>query len=164
MCNHYYDYGHHDCKQREDHQHDYHPCNHCQNERKTIMTHAGHPKTQDIIIQDMRLSEFEKNRQINQHMVSVFDNFNVQYDIIFGANFLSKAGIRLNYSIGAMEGFDCVITFHPLDDLDSQEFDAMEDMFHIQVEDEPLDDDWFQRFAGEYKLTDVAESLTCYDI
>jgi hypothetical protein len=46
-----------------------------------------------------------------------------------GANFLSKAGIKLNYSTGAMEWFDCYIPLHPPGGLDSKEFDAMEDMF-----------------------------------
>ncbi len=51
------------------------------------------------------------------------------------SSFLSKTGIKLNYSKGNMEWFDCFIPLHKPGGLDSKEFDAMEDMFHIQIED-----------------------------
>ncbi len=54
-------------------------------------------------MQDIRLPEFDKNRRINQKKVLVFDNDNVNYNIILGTNFLSKTGIKLNYSEGNME-------------------------------------------------------------
>jgi hypothetical protein len=112
-------------------------------------------------MQDIRLPEFDKNRRINQQKVLVFDNDNVKYDIILGTNFLSKTGIKLKYSEGNMEWFDCSIPLHPPGGLDSSEFDAMEDMFHIQVEDEIFGEDW-QCFATEildakYDKTDVVE-------
>jgi hypothetical protein len=56
-------------------------------------------KTQEVVtMQDIRLPEFYKNRCINQQTVLVFDNDNVKYDIILGTNFLSKTGMKLNYS------------------------------------------------------------------
>jgi hypothetical protein len=79
----------------------------------------------------------------------VFDNNNVKYDIILGTNFLSKTGIKLNYSEGNMEWFDCFIPLSPPGGLDLNEFDAMEDMFHIQVEDEIFGEDWLNCFATE---------------
>jgi hypothetical protein len=54
-------------------------------------------------MQDIRLPEFNKNRRINQQKVLVFDNDNVKYGIFLGTNFLSKTGIKLNYSEGNME-------------------------------------------------------------
>ncbi len=58
--------------------------------------------------------------------------------------------------------FDCSIPLHLLGGLDSKEFDAMEDMFHIQVKDEIFGEDWLECFATEildakYEKTDVAE-------
>jgi hypothetical protein len=83
-------------------------------------------------MQDIRLPEFNKNRCINQQKVLVFDkNNNVKYDIILGTNFLSKTRIKMNYSEGNMEWFDCSIPLRPPGGLDLKEFDAMEDMFHI---------------------------------
>ncbi len=87
------------------------------------------------MMRDLRLPKFDKNRRINQQNVLVFDNDNVKYDIILGTNFLSKTGIKLNYSEGNMEWFVSSIPLHPRGGLDSKEFNAMEDMFHIQVED-----------------------------
>jgi hypothetical protein len=103
---------------------------------KLVRTFAGCLKTQEVVMmQDLRLPKFDKNRRINQQKVLVFDNNNIKYDIILGTNFLSKTGIKLNYSDGSMEWFDCSIPLCPPGGLDSKEFDAMEDMFHIQVRD-----------------------------
>jgi hypothetical protein len=46
--------------------------------------------------------------------------------------------------------------------LDSKEFDAMEDMFHIQVKDKIFGEDWLECFATEildakYDKRDVPE-------
>jgi hypothetical protein len=71
---------------------------------KLVRTLTGHLKMQEVIMmQDLRLPKFDKNRRINQQMLLVFDNYNIKYDIILGTNFLSKTGIRLNYSEGNME-------------------------------------------------------------
>ena len=116
-------------------------------------------------MQDIRLPKFDKNRHINQQKVLVFDNNNIKYDIILGTKFLSETGIKLNYSEGNMEWFDCSIPLRPPGGWDSKEFDAMEDMFHIQVEDEIFGEDWLECFATEildakYGKTDVAEVVT----
>jgi hypothetical protein len=115
-------------------------------------------------MQDIRLPEFDKNRHINQQKVLVFDNNNVKYNIILGTNFLYKTGIKLNYSEGNMEWFDCSIPLCPPGGLDLIEFDAMEDMFHIQVKDKISGEDWLECFATEildanYEKTDVAEVM-----
>ncbi len=130
---------------------------------KLVRTLAGRLKTQKIVtMQDIRLPEFNKNRRINQQKVLVFDNDNIKYDIILGTNFLSKTGIKLNYSEGNMEQFDCSIPLCPPGGLDLKEFDAMEDMFYIQVKDKIFGEDWLECFATEildakYDKTDVAE-------
>jgi hypothetical protein len=66
----------------------------------------------------------------------VFDNDNVENGIILGTNYLFKTGIKLNYSSeGNMEWFDFSIPLCPPEGLDLNEFNTMEDMFHIQVKD-----------------------------
>jgi hypothetical protein len=130
---------------------------------KLVRTLAGHLKTQDIVtMQDIRLQEFDKNRRINQQKVLVFDNDNVKYNIILGTNFLSKTGIKLNYSEGNMEWFVCSIPLCPPGVLDLKELDAMEDMFHIQVKDKIFGEDRVECFATEildakYEKTGVVE-------
>ncbi len=62
-----------------------------------------------------------------------------------------------------MEWFDCSIPLCPQPGgLDSNELDAMEDMFHIQVKVELFGEDWLECFAIEildakYEQTDVVE-------
>jgi hypothetical protein len=86
---------------------------------KLVRTLAGCLRMQeDVMMQNIRLLEFDKNRHINQQKVLVFDNDNIKYNIILGTNFLSKTGIKLNYSEGNMEWFDCSIPLHPPGGLD----------------------------------------------
>ncbi len=132
---------------------------------KLVRTLAGHLKTQEVItMRNLRLPEFDKNRRINQQKVLVFANNNVKYNIILGTKFLYKTGIKLNYSEGNMEWFDCSIPLCPPGGLDSKEFDPMEVMFHIQVKDEIFGEDWLECFATEildakYEKTDVAKVM-----
>ncbi len=117
---------------------------------KLVRTLTCHLKMQEVVtMRDLRLPEFDKNSCINQQKVLVFDNDNIKYDIILGTNYLSKTGIKLNYSEGNMKWFDCSIPLHPPGGLDSKEFDAIEDMFHIQVENEIFGEDWLECFATE---------------
>ncbi len=130
---------------------------------KLVRTLAGCLETQEVAtMQDLRLPKFYKIRRINQQWVLVFDNDKVKYDVILGTHFLSKTGIKLNYSDGNMEWFDCSIPLCPPGSLDSKTFVAMEDMFHTQVEDKLFGEDWLKCFATEipdakYEKTDVAE-------
>ncbi len=132
---------------------------------KLVRTLAGRLKMQEVLtMRNLRLPKFYKNRRFNQQKVLVFDNDNIKYNIILGTNFLSKTGIKLNYSEGNMEWFDCSIPLHPPGGFDSKEFDAMEDMSHIQVEDKIFGKDWLECFATEildakYEKTDVAEVM-----
>jgi hypothetical protein len=135
---------------------------------KLMRTLAGHLKTQEVVtMQDLRLPKFDKNRCINQQQVLLFDNNNVKYNIILGTNFLSKTGIKLNYSEGNMEWFNCSIPLCPPGGLDLTEFNTMEDMFRIQVKDELFGEDWLKCFAtkildAKYAkiVAEVVEGLT----
>ncbi len=105
-------------------------------DNKLVRILAGCLKTQEVVMmQYLSLPKFDKNRYMNQQQDLVFDNNSIKYDIILGINFLSKIGIKLNYSEGNMEWFYCSIPLCLPGSLDSKEFDAMEDMFLIQVKD-----------------------------
>jgi hypothetical protein len=110
----------------------------------------GKIQVQEVLtLRDLRLPEFDKNRRISQQKALVFDNEKVKYDIILGANFLLKAGIQLNYSEGKIELFDRSIPLCPPRCLDAKDFDAMEDMFFIQAEDELFSEVWLHCDATE---------------
>ena len=85
----------------------------------------------------------------------MFDSNNVNCDIILGIEFLSKVGIKLNHSKGTIEWLDCSIPLHPVGSLVSKEFDAMENMFHIQVKDELLGEYWLKFFATATVIMDA---------
>ena len=79
----------------------------------------------------------------------IFDNNSCKYDIIFGTNFLSKAGIRLDYDKGNMHWFDNVLPMRPASGISSADFADMEDHYHIQLEDDLLGKDWLECYATE---------------
>jgi hypothetical protein len=96
----------------------------------------------------LRLSAFDKNRHIVKKAL-VFDNNKVKYDVILGAKFLLKTGIKLNYIEGKMEWFDCSVPLRPLGGLTSTDFEATEDVFFVQTEDELVGEDWLKYYATE---------------
>jgi hypothetical protein len=61
-----------------------------------------------------------------------------------------------------MERFDSSIPHCQPGGLDLKEFDAMEDMFHIQVEDKLYNEDWLKCFAT--KILDAKhETQICFE-
>jgi hypothetical protein len=132
---------------------------------KLVRNLTGRLKMQEVVrMRNLRSPTIDQTRRINQQKVLVFDKDNVKYNIILGTNLLPKTGIKLNYSEGNMEWFDCSIPLHLPGGLDSKEFNAMEDMFHIQVEGKIFGEDWLECFATEildakYEKTDVAEVM-----
>ncbi len=58
---------------------------------KLVRTLTGHLKMQEVVMMhDLRLPKFDKNRHINQQKVLVFDNYNVKYNIILGTTFFPR--------------------------------------------------------------------------
>ncbi len=102
-----------------------------------------------VTMQDLRLPEFDKTGTSNLSMVIVFDNDNVKYNIILSTNLLSKTGFKSNCSEGTWNGLITPSHFVHLEELDSNKFNVMEHMLHIQVKDEIFDKDWLKIFATE---------------
>jgi hypothetical protein len=50
-----------------------------------------------VVLRAIRLPELDKNRVVDQHKALVFDG-DIRYDLILGANFLTKTGIDIRYS------------------------------------------------------------------
>jgi len=134
-------------------------------ETDNISMLAGKIQAQEVVtLRDLRLLEFDKNRHISHQKALVFDNDKVKNDVILGTNFLLKTGIKLNYSEGRMEWFDCFIPLRPPGGLDSKDFDTIEDMFLIPPEEELFGKDWLSCYAtdildAKYEWTDVADVI-----
>ena len=56
-----------------------------------------------VHLRDIRLPEFDKNRQIDEIKALIFEG-ECRYDAILGADFLTKAGINIMYKTGNMNG------------------------------------------------------------
>jgi hypothetical protein len=82
-----------------------------------------------------------------------------------GTQFLSKTGIKLDYANEQMEWFDVTLPLKPTGvGLKAEDFDAMVDDFHIQVENELFGEDWLQNFAvvmldAKYEYTAVRQVI-----
>ena len=101
-----------------------------------ITTLSGKIQTQGFVtLRDLLI---KTGILVNKSVLSL----TIKNDIILGTNFLSKAGIKPDYSAGKMEWFNCSIPFCPPGGLTSTDFDTIKDMFFIQTEDEILGGDW----------------------
>jgi hypothetical protein len=74
---------------------------------RQVNTLAGtYTSTEVVIMRNLRLPEFDKNRNVNQQKAHVFQSETCKYDVILGADFLTKTGRDIKYSTGTMEWFD----------------------------------------------------------
>ena len=67
----------------------------------------------------------------------VFDG-QCKYDVIFGADFLSKTGIDIKYSSGIIEWLDNKLPMCNLRHLDNKEYLAVAEILEVQREAEQL--------------------------
>ena len=131
-------------------------------EAKNMTTLAGNMSASRMVkLRDLRLPEFNKNMNIEEHKALVFDA-NCRYDIIFGSDFLTKVGMKINYEEKVVEWYDSKLPLRNPKALENEDFKEMEDSLCVQVEDELLGDDWLQSYATEildakYEKADIYE-------
>ncbi len=82
--------------------------------RKVNTLAGSYTSTEVVIMRNLRLPEFNKNRNVNQQKALVFQSETCKYDVILGADFLTKTGIDVKYSTGTMELFDIDCQFTTL--------------------------------------------------
>ena len=111
--------------------------------KQTFRTLAGKMTTTNmVVLRDIRLLEFNKNRRINEQKALVFDQ-PCRYDIIAGADFLDKIGIDFLYSTKEVKWFDDTIPFRNPLELDAIAYHAMIESYRIQEEDDEFGKDAF---------------------
>jgi hypothetical protein len=80
---------------------------------RKVNTLAGtYTSAEIVIMHNLRLPELNKNRNVNQQKALVFQSETCKYDVIWGADFLTKTGIDVKYSTGTMEWFDNELPLH----------------------------------------------------
>ena len=89
------------------------------------------------------LPEFDKNRNVDQQKALVFQSEMCKYDVILGADFLSKTGIDVKYSTRTMKWFDNELQLHNLHLFETKDFQAMAQIVEVQKEEELFGMDWY---------------------
>ncbi len=64
-----------------------------------------------VVMRKIRLPKFNKKPVVEEQKALVFDR-QCKYDVIFGADFVSKTGIDIKYSSGIIEWFDNELPMH----------------------------------------------------
>jgi hypothetical protein len=75
-----------------------------------------------VVLHNLRLPEIDKNHNVDQQKALIFDADSCRYDVILGADFLSKAGIDVKYSTGTIEWFDNELPLRDTRYLQSKDF------------------------------------------
>ena len=92
-------------------------------------------------LRDLRLPEFNKNMSIESQMALVFGT-PCRYNIIFGSDFLSKVGTKINYVSMriqyVVEWYDSRLPLQDPHGLAPKDFKEMEDSLYAQIEEELL--------------------------
>ncbi len=106
-------------------------------------------------MRNLRLPEFDKNRNVDQQKALVFQSETCKYDVILGADFLTKTGIDVKYSIGTMEWFDNELPLCNPHLLQNKEFEAMAEIIKIQQDEELFGMDWYDSTCYAAEIIDA---------
>jgi hypothetical protein len=104
---------------------------------------------------NLRLPDFDKNRNVNQQKALVFQSETCQYDVILGADFLTKRGIDVKYRSGTMEWFNNELPLCNLHLLQNKEFDVMAEIIEVQQEEELFGMDWYDPTCFATEILDA---------
>ena len=109
------------------------PCKTSQS--KMVNTLAGNYQSSAmVIIHNLRLPELDKNRNIEQQKALIFESENCKYDVILGADFLTKTGIDVKYSTNTIEWFENELPLRDPHLLKDKDFASMATIIEIQQE------------------------------
>jgi hypothetical protein len=123
---------------------------------RQINTLAGtYTSTEVVIMRNLRLPEFDKNRNVDQQKALVYQSETCKYDVILGADFLTKTGIDVKYSTGTMEWFDSELPLRNPHLLEPKDFEAMACIVEIQQEEELFGMDWYDPNCYAVEILDA---------
>ena len=111
---------------------------------RSVNTLAGSCTANEmVVLRAIRFPELDKNRVIDQHKALVFDG-EIRYDLILGADFLTKTGIDIRYSSGTIEWFDSELPMQDPSHLDNNDYLAMAEALEVHREEEQIfGRDWY---------------------
>ena len=78
-----------------------------------------------------------------------------RYDIIFGADFLTRIGVKFNFDEGTMEWFENILQMREPWDMKNEEFLAMADSAQVQTD---LEDEYGGKFLENYLAAPILDA------
>jgi hypothetical protein len=109
-----------------------------------------------VIMHNLKLPEFDKNRNGDQQKALVFQSENYKYNVILGADFFfTKTGIDVKYSTGFMEWFNNELPLHNPHLLGSKEFEPMAKIIEVLQEEELFGMDWYDPTCCTTEILDA---------
>jgi hypothetical protein len=108
------------------------------NSRKISTLAGSYTSAEMVVLHNLRLPELDKTCNVDQQKALIFDADSCKYDVILGADFLSKTGIDVKYSTGTIDWFDNKLPLRDTRYLQSNNFLAVAETIEI-----PLEDDFF---------------------
>jgi hypothetical protein len=106
-------------------------------------------------MRNLRLPEFDKNRSVDQQKALVFQSETCKYDVILGADFLTKTGIDVKYSTGTMEWFNSELQLHNSHLLETKDFQVMAEIIEVQQDEELFGMDWYDPTCYAVEILDA---------
>jgi hypothetical protein len=123
---------------------------------RKVNTLAGtYTSTEVVIMCNLRLPEFDKNRNVNQQKALVFQSETCKYDVILGADFLTRTGTDVKYSIRTMEWFDNELPLRNPHLLQNKEFEAKAEIIKIQQEEDLFVMNWYDPTCFATEILDA---------
>ena len=93
-------------------------------------------KTNEMVkLSNLKLLESDRNYRTDKQKAPIFDQ-KCPYDIILGADFITKSGIDILYSTGTMEWFEKVLPMREAHKLNNAKQLTMADDYIMQTEEE----------------------------
>jgi hypothetical protein len=125
------------------------------NSRKISTLAGSYTSSEMVVLCNLRLTELDKNCNVDQQKALIFDADSCRYDVILGADFLSKTRIDVKYSTGTIKWFDNEWPLHDTCYLHSKHFLAMAETVEIQLEDDFFGMDWYDPTCYASEIMDA---------
>ena len=123
---------------------------------RMVNTLAGSYNTSEMVVmRNIRLPELDKNRNVDQQKALVFESKTTKYDVILGADFLTKTGIDVKYSTRTIEWFENELPLRDPYSLTDKDTLAMAEILEIQQEIELYGMDWYDPTCYAIEILDA---------
>jgi hypothetical protein len=131
---------------------------------RKIGTLAGsYNSSEMVVLRNLRLPELDKNRNVDQQKALIFDADSCRYDVILGADFLSKTGIDVKHSTGTIEWFDNELPLRDTCYLQSKDLLSMSETIEIQLGDNFFGMDWYDPTCYSSEILDAKYETVLVD-